>query len=250
MHTLAIEMLDGHGPVYGPSGTGHAPGIVVVHGGEGPMAGWSHRFAAILAAHGFFALPVSYGQGDFFAAGPIRDVALESLRDAGAALMALPRVDLVGGFGWSKGAEQLLLLASLLGAETPFAAIAAHAAPDRVTAAFDPAAFRAGAPALATDPDAPRAWTFAGEDARLAPGAEIGIERYPGPVFLSVGDADEVWDHHMTLALAARLAAAGRPADLFVAQGEGHALSFQREPELWFRLAAFFGRHLGHPDLA
>ncbi|MDJ0825529.1 MAG: hypothetical protein QNJ16_08510 [Rhodobacter sp.] len=56
---LAIEMLDPHGPVYGPDADTRGPGIVIVHGGEGPMAGWSHRFAVIVAAHGFRALPIS-----------------------------------------------------------------------------------------------------------------------------------------------------------------------------------------------
>ena len=55
-----------------PGGTAPSPlpGVVVVHGAKGPMAGWSHRFAAILAAHGLRALPRSYGAGDFFGAEP------------------------------------------------------------------------------------------------------------------------------------------------------------------------------------
>ena len=38
------------------------------------MAGWAHRFAVILAAHGVLALPHSYGTGDVWGAGEIGDV--------------------------------------------------------------------------------------------------------------------------------------------------------------------------------
>jgi hypothetical protein len=49
---LSLETRGGAGPGCGPgTGTG-LPGVVVVHGPEGRGAGWSRRFAAILAAHG------------------------------------------------------------------------------------------------------------------------------------------------------------------------------------------------------
>ena len=56
---LSLESLAPHGPVYGPAQGSRLAGVVVVHGGEGAGAGWSHRFAAILAAHGMLALPVA-----------------------------------------------------------------------------------------------------------------------------------------------------------------------------------------------
>ncbi|MFN3642154.1 MAG: alpha/beta hydrolase family protein, partial [Gemmobacter sp.] len=126
--------------------------------------------------------------------------------------------------------------------------VAAHAPTGLVTGAFDPAAFRAGLAAgaarLPVDPAGPRAWVWAGRDDRLAPGAPIPIEDCAVPVFLSIGTADPVVDPARTLALADRLAAAGRPADLLVAEGQGHGYDFDTEPMLWSRLAAFFGRHL------
>jgi dipeptidyl aminopeptidase/acylaminoacyl peptidase len=241
---LTLGLLGGGWPVYGPAAGAALPGVVILHGGEGPGAGWSHRFAAILAAQGMLALPLSFGTGDVFGAGAIREVDLGIVPAAARSLAAHPRASgRVGLFGWSKGGEMALLVAALGGAD--FACVAAHAAADRVGNAFDAAAFRAGAPAAAFDPAGPRAWTWAGHDAALEPGAAIAVETYGGPVFLSVGTADEVWDHRMTLRLAARLAAAGRPADLMVAEGQGHGFAFDREPELWARLGAFFGRHLG-----
>ena len=237
-----MDTLPPHGPVYGPSEGSALPGVVVLHGSEGPMAGWAHRFAAILAAHGLLALPWSYGAGDFWAAGPIRDVDARGVPAAAAALAAHPRCRGAGLFGWSRGGELAVLAASLEASNDRLAFVAAHAPSDRVNGAFDPAAFRDEG--RQDDPDGPRAWTWRGQDALLSPGAAIEIERYPGPVFLSVGTADEVWDHEMTLNLSGRLAAAGRPADLFVAEGQGHGFGFDREPELWSRLLAFIGRAL------
>ncbi len=239
--SLRIDPTE-HGPVYGPDDATPRPGIVIVHGGEGPWAGWSHRFAVILAAHGFRALPVSYGEGDIFGAGPIREVPLEPLGAAIAALNALPTVTQTGAFGWSRGAEKLALYTALTGPDSPLKAIALHAGSDRIHSEFDPAVFRAGQGGLDTDPDAPAAWTWAGEP--LRPGTPIEIESYPGPVFLSVGNADEIWDHRMTLTLADRLEQAGNPADLLIGPGQGHGLTFDYEPTLWARLTAFFHRHL------
>jgi len=82
---LSLQQFGTHGALYGPGEGTALPGVVILHGAEGPMAGWSHRFAAILAAQGYLALAAEYGQGDFFGAGPIRDVPLPPiLRRAGA----------------------------------------------------------------------------------------------------------------------------------------------------------------------
>lgn len=190
------------------------------------------------------ALPHGYGEGDVWRAGAIRDVDLGAVPAAGRALAAHPRCSgHVGLLGWSKGGEMALLVASLMGAAGPFACVAAHAPTGLVTGAFDPAAFEAG-PRLAVDPGGPRAWVWAGRDDRLAPGAPIPIEDCAVPVFLSIGTADPIVDPARTLALADRLAAAGRPADLLVAEGQGHGYNFDTEPVLWRRLLAFFGRHL------
>ncbi len=245
MAGLSLEELGPYGALYGPDVGGGLPAVVILHGGEGPMAGWSHRFAAILAGHGFLALPLAYGTGDFFAAGPVRDVDLAAVPAAGRSLAAHPRAGRVGLFGWSKGGEAALLVASLGDADTPFAAVAAHAASDRVTGAFDPAALRAGQRWLLDAPEDPRAWVWAGRDAALAPGTRIPVEAAPMPLLLSVGTADEIWPAAQTLGMAEGLAAAGRPADLFVVEGQGHAYDFATEPRLWSRLTEFFRRTLG-----
>jgi dipeptidyl aminopeptidase/acylaminoacyl peptidase len=240
---LSLEMTGRGGAVYGPAAGGGLPGVVVLHGAEGPGAGWSHRFAAILAAHGLLALPLAYGEGDLFGAGRIEGVDLGEIPAAGRALAAHERcAGRVGLFGWSKGGEAAMLVAAL--APAPFACAAAHAAPSQVTAAFDPSAFRSGG-GISRVPDAPRAWVWAGHEDDLVPGRPIPVERAAVPLFLSSGTADAVVPHADTLAMARRLEAAGSPADLFVAEGQGHGLDFGVEPALWARLAAFLRRHLG-----
>lgn len=240
---LTLEMLDGL-PVYGPATGDRLPGIVILHGSEGPMAGWGHRFAAILAAQGMLAVPYSYGTGDFWGAGPIAGVDLTGVASAGARLAAHPRCRGAGLFGWSFGGGMALIVAALQGPDGPFRAVASHAGADFVTAAFDPTDFRKGHRLRDPAPDAPRAFVWPGEEAALTPGAPLPLDRLRVPVFLSVGDADPIWPHTQTLSVAETLRARGGEVDLLVAAGQGHGYDFDREPELWSRLLAFFGRHV------
>lgn len=242
---LTLEEIEG-GPVYGPGGGDALPGVVVVHGGEGAGAGWSHRFAAILAAHGMLALPVAYGAGDVFGAGRIEDVDLGLIPAAGAALAGHGRCSgRVGLFGWSMGGEAALLAAAF--DRGAFGCVAAHAAPDVISGAFDPDRFRATG-RVERQRGGGRAWRWAGASAGLTldlePGARVPVERVAVPLFLSSGTADAVVAHAETLALASRARQAGRDVDLMVCEGEGHALSMAAEPALWARLMAFLREHL------
>ncbi len=241
---LTLATIDGW-PIYGPDVGDTLPGVVILHGSEGPMAGWSHRFAAILASHGIMALPWSYGEGSFWAAGAIRDVDLTGVSRAGRSLASHPRVARVGLFGWSRGGEAAMHVATASKPGEPFECIAAHAASDVAMGAFDPERFMADGSSVVVDPDGPPAWRWPDRDHDLVPGRKIEIERWDGPLFLSVGDADEIWDHEMTLRLADRRRKAGRPIDLFVAEGQGHGFTFDAEPHLWPRLLSFFRAHLG-----
>ena len=240
---LTLETIDGLA-VYGPADGQALPGVVIVHGSEGPAAGWSHRFAAILAAHGMLAAPWAYGTGDLWQAGPIAGVELPGLVAAGHTLAAHPRCRSVGLFGWSFGGGLVLITAGLQGADGPFRAVASHAGADFVTQAFDPANFLTGEHRRRPAPDAPRAFAWPGEEAALTPGAPLPLDRVQVPVFLSVGDADPVWPHGQTLNVAATLRAQGKAVDLMVGEGQGHGYDFDREPELWARLLAFFGKVL------
>lgn len=236
---LLIEDIAEIGPLYAPASREIWPGLMILHGSEGPGAGWSHRFAAIMAAHGVATLPFGYGTGDVWGAGEIRDVDIGRIVTAGTTIAAHSKLSSLDLLGWSRGGELAMHLGAIAGAALPFRRIAAHAPADHCVPAFDVARMRAGQPRGEAEA---RAWRWAGHDDRLAPGAAIEIERFPRPVFLSVGTADEVWDHQMTLNLAARREAAGCPTDLFVAEGQGHAFDFATEPQLWHRLLAFVER--------
>src|SRR5436305_12381693 len=101
---------------YSPPGDGPFPAILLLHGSEGKWSGWSYRNAALLAAHGFLAIPFGYSNGgNSWNAGDIIDVPLDRTAEAMAALRAINLSgDRIGVYGVSRGAEHALLLAALL----------------------------------------------------------------------------------------------------------------------------------------
>lgn len=241
---LMLEVTEGL-PIYAPT-TGEAlPAVLILHGSEGPAAGWGHRFCAILAAQGVIAAPFSYGTGDLWAAGAIRDIDLRQVVAAGRVLAEHPRARATTLFGWSFGGGMALTIAALQGADGPFGAVASHAGMNHIAAAWDPANRpAAGQPRPLPGPDAPRAFVWPGEEAALTPGAPLPLERLSVPVFLSVGDADSILPPAMTLSTAARLRDLGVEVDLLVGPGQGHGYSFDFEPQLWSRLLAFLEKSL------
>ena len=62
--TIINRSIPGWGMTCGPPGDGPFPGVTVLHGSEGAWSGYSHRTAAILAAHGFLAFPFGSSRGD------------------------------------------------------------------------------------------------------------------------------------------------------------------------------------------
>lgn len=136
------RLIPDWGTTYGPSGPGPFPAIMIFHGSEGGWSGWSHRNAAILAAHGFLAFPIRYSQGgNAWNAGNIIDVPLDRTVEALEALRAFPFAGpKIGFYGVSRGAEHALLAASLMardGIGSLPDAIAAHSPPDVICGAFD-----------------------------------------------------------------------------------------------------------------
>lgn len=139
--------LPGWGVTYGPSGDGPFPAIMLLHGSEGAWAGWSHRDAMLLAAHGFLAFPYGYSSGgNAWNAGHIIDYPLDRSVEAFKALWEFQFADeRVGLYGLSRGAEHALLLASLMAKDNVAGmpdAIAVHSPPDVVCGAFDARGFR------------------------------------------------------------------------------------------------------------
>lgn len=140
--TLRIisRSLPGLGQAYSPPGEGPFPTVMVLHGSEGAWSGYSYLNAAILAAHGFLAVPFGYSMGgNAWNAGNILDVPLDRTAEALAALHALPISGKVGLYGVSRGAEHALLCTSLMARDEVLGlpdAVAVHAPSDVICGAF------------------------------------------------------------------------------------------------------------------
>ena len=90
MLKIVRRLLPEFGTTYGPAGEGPFPAILILHGSEGALSGWSHRTAVLFAAHGFLAYPHPYSTGgNAWNAGAIRDVAIDRTEQALSALRGL-----------------------------------------------------------------------------------------------------------------------------------------------------------------
>jgi len=219
-----------------------APGIIMLHGSEGGSAPFIQDFAKQVARSGFVVVTMCWF-GCPHKPARIERIPLESVTDIGAWLARSSRVagGRVGLFGWSRGAEMSLLLTSLVGTH-PFKAVAVHAPSDTVVAGFDPAT--AEDPPdyggiIEVDPQTGQrrpapAWTWRGQPLFgepkpdwSVPGPKIAVEQYRGPVYVSQGVNDEVWDvsrgRHV---VAERNAVPGLVTESHFFPGEGHV--FQR----------------------
>lgn len=240
--------LSATGTVYWPADHPPIGGVVCLHGSEGGWAGWNDLTCAMLAANGFVALAHRYtGAGAYPGNLNIDDVplegavsALEWLRGATAEWGCR-----IGLFGASRGAEKALLLAQVLAEDGHPAlpdAVAVHSPPDAIWPAYIFSDFQTGK-AWAGDRTRP-AWSWKGSHERSMPGIALAAERYPGPIFLTQGQADQVWGAEMAHRLVGRLTAAGRAPEARFFEGEGHVLRSPANDEAFGALLAFFTRTL------
>jgi acetyl esterase/lipase len=256
-----VEYRSGIGglPIYVPRAPDKRPAILLLHGSEGGLAGWSHVQALALAYAGFIAFPWSYSKdGSPWQAGNIHDVQLDETEEALAWLRTTASGSgRIGLYGQSRGAEHGLLLTSLMardGCQHIPQAVAAHASSDTVVGAFIATAFRPAAVIKSTnhgpwegtpiDLNPKHAWCWRGSSDGLSPGLPIEIERYPGPLFLSHGEKDEVWSVQRTKRLERRLVEAGRNPEVHYYPGEAHGLAPETRNTHQTRLVSFFRRHL------
>ncbi|KZL05374.1 Alpha/beta hydrolase family protein [Pseudovibrio axinellae] len=230
MSSLGIvrRLLPEWGTTYGPPAEAPLPAVLILHGSEGGMSGWSHRNAAILAASGFLAYPHGYSvDGNAWNAGSIENVELMRTVEA---IQALRNFDACDGrvvlYGVSRGAEHALLVASLMaqeGMEALPEAVACLTPPDVVCGAFDAKRYRdPGDPGWQAWDAKRRAWCWNGESDSLLPTTPIPIEHYPGPLFLAVGLQDATWSPEMTRRLEHRRVANQLPVEAHYYAGEGH----------------------------
>ncbi len=250
--SLAVfrRLLPDWGTTYGPSDDKTYPAVMVLHGSEGGMSGWSHRTAAILAASGFLAYPHSYSKsGNAWNAGSIEDVELTRTVDALQALRQFPTCNgRVAIYGVSRGAEHALLTAALMAKHQLDGepdSLACLAAPDVVCGAFDARSFRdAGDPGWQAWDPARRAWTWKGSANDLLPTTPIPIEHYSGPLFLAAGLKDTTWSPGMTRRLESRRRKSGQPVEAHYYPEEGHVPGSQGENEHNSLLIDFLERTL------
>jgi dipeptidyl aminopeptidase/acylaminoacyl peptidase len=235
---------------YSPPGDGPFPAVLLLHGSEGKWSGWTHKQAAILAGHGFLAVPFGYSNGgNDWNAGDITNVPLDRTAEA---LVGLRAHELsgskIGLYGASRGAEHALLLVSLMtrdGVAGIPDALAVHSPADVICGAFDARVWRdAGDPGWQPWDPANRAWTWQGSSDGLLPSTPIEIERFDGPLFISHGTQDKVWSAEMTRRLSERLISHGRKAEVHLYEGEDHGFSSDGENHHYELLTEFFERHL------
>lgn len=238
------------GWTYGPPGDGPFPTILLLHGSEGKWSGWSYQTAAILAAHGFLAMPFGYSNGgNAWNAGNIVDVPLDRTAKVLLALRAFSfSGSKIGLYGVSRGAEHALLLTSLMardGIEGLPDAVAVNSAPDVICGGFNASSWRdSGDPGWQPWDVADRAWTWRGSSNELLPTTPIEIERFDGPLFLSHGTQDTVWSVDMTRRLSDRLKQHGRMPEVHFYEGQDHGFSSEGENQHHDKLIEFFSRHL------
>lgn len=221
-----------------PRERGPHPAILLLHGAGSEGGALTLFPAARLAQRGFVTLAFSYCG----AAGTPAKLARIDLGRTVAAAEWLSSLEVVaprrvGLLGWSRGAEQALIVASETTA--PVGAVAAFAPTDVVYAAWDPVKEEV----VRENGETVAAWLVRGE--ALPPHRAIRIEQFNGAVLLVAGEKDEVWPSaEAGRALNARLVAAGRPAELHVFPGEGHFLSWDASSIALDRTVALFKQTL------
>lgn len=242
--------VPGLGTVFQPPGDGPFPTVLILHGSEGSWSLYSHLAAAMLAAHGFMALPFGYSvRGSPWNAGDIRDIPLDRTAQALAALRSLPVCNgHVGVYGASRGAEHALILVSVMTRDAISGlpeAVAVLSPPDVVVGAFIGATERDRGDVGWTMYDhAARAWTWKGSSDTLLPTTPIEIERYEGALLIAQGTEDEVWSSGMTRRLEARLRRHGRSPEVHWYEGGGHGAWGETANLHWEQVIAFFQRTL------
>lgn len=239
-------------------------GVVLLHGSEGGSLPYALLEAQFLAGHGFAVLAYCwYNCSKNPITQPIDPLENVELRNTVEAIKWLKSSSYVQGeklalLGWSRGAEQALILGTLPEIGRLVDAIAVHTPSDTIVSGiswagsdrrcwicttFDLACFRtsddpktwdwtrirwnAACGPMPKPPDEAPAWLLDGK--ALPIGKTIEIEAFGKPVFITVGDRDELWDYKKSVRIEERLKQAKRPVELYVFPGEYHSFSNPNE---------------------
>jgi len=239
-------------------------GIVMLHGSEGGSLPYASREAQFLAANGYAVLAFCwYNCLKNPILSPMDPLENVELRKTIEAIRWLKNSSYVKGgkialLGWSRGGEQAVLLGSISDSINLIDAIAVHTPSDTVVSGFawagldkrcwictslDLACFNASEDlglwdwpnltwnlACGARPKLPsdtQSWILDGQPIQI--GQSIEIEKFRKPVFITVGDKDELWDHQKSVRIRERLESFGQPVDLHVFPGEFHNFSNANE---------------------
>jgi dipeptidyl aminopeptidase/acylaminoacyl peptidase len=232
-----------------------APGLLMLHGSEGGADGSIEEDAKFFAQSGYVVVTLCWF-GCNGLPNKILRVPLDRTVDAGTWLGSTTEVagKKVGLFGWSRGAEQAVLIASVLGTKTPFATVAVHAASDTVVSSYDPTTDNAIMETRLGRSVVAPAWTFKGTPIfgeqnanELGTGPRIEIEKYPGALFVSHGMNDQLWEVARSQRLvASRGRVVGLKTEAHYWPGEGHVIETQATQDKFdAAILPFLARELG-----
>lgn len=229
--------------------------VVMLHGSEGGSMAFLDAEASILAGQGFAVLVLCYFDCNRGLTGPrqtLKDVDTGMVLRAVSWLRSQPRSNgRVAVYGFSRGAELALVIGSLtVGESERPTALIAHSPSDVFNSYFNWSWREASCwlcrrgqgqcnersprsdftwnsscgPDDETRMDfSQSAWLVGGE--RIRTGTRIGIEKFDGPVLITVGENDETWPVAQTRRIEATLRGAGREPEVHYYPGEGHLFS-------------------------
>lgn len=249
-----------------PNDSKSHPGVLVLHGSEGGAWPFWMMEARWLAEEDFVALAYCYascttpGESNVYL--PHVELHDVELADTAGALDWLAKSKFVAGksvalYGISRGAEQALLLASLLASEsnlTKPTSVAVHAPSDVIWRGNNwqwenkLCTLADGSLSLACGiPRSPNvyAWKWHGSYDAVKPRSRIEIENFSGPIFISHGEQDTVWSVEMTRRIQITLEHAGRHPEVHTFPGQNHILFGEAREQEQRLLLDFLNRTIG-----
>jgi len=233
--------------------------VVMLHGSEGGSIPYIESEGTILASQGFAVLVLCYfdcGRGLAAPRQTLRDVDVTVVHRAVSWLRSQAASNgKVVVYGFSRGGELALITGSREVAEEQRPdALIAHSPSDVYNSSFnwswqDAACWLCRRGQGNCAPNAPRSefvWNLScgpddqtrmdftwsawlhGEQ-RVRAGTRIPIERFSGPVLITVGEADTLWPVAQTRRVEATLRSAGREPEVHYFPGAGHVFAQQDE---------------------
>lgn len=256
---------------FAPNDSAKHTSIVMLHGSEGGSE-HSDSEASILATQGYAVLRFCYFDCNRGLTGPresLLGVEATKVLDAVAWLRARPQSNgKVVVYGFSRGAELALIIGGLpMTQNNRPSAIIAHSPSDVFVGPFswswrEPACWlctagigkcSAVSPKSAYEwnpacgPNDPRkidrtvsAWLVSGKS--IPDRTRVEIEKYEGPLLITVGDNDEVWPVDQTKRIETTLKASGRKPEIHYFVGAGHGFRGKDEINRRLLVLDFLGR--------